>query len=126
MSECAPPEPSELARSVAWRSSSPSLGSALADVAHVVMREHDRTCVWYGDPQLCQDIYSRWGGQHTHPLNTIATVVSALARSKMWRRDGYISHLGRRYPVYTPNAASDLSPANGERPNHAKHGKAGD
>jgi predicted ArsR family transcriptional regulator len=28
----------------------------LADVALVVMREHGRACVWYGDPQLCQDI----------------------------------------------------------------------
>lgn len=92
-----------LGRSVAGRSSSPSLCSALADVALIVMRENDLTCVWYGDPQLCQDIYSRWGGKHTHPLNTIATVVSSLARSKKWKRDGYIAHLGRRYPIYTPN-----------------------
>lgn len=93
----APTEPQTMA------AFSPAPCSALADVALVVMREHDRTCVWYGDPQLCQDIYSRWRGKHTHPLNTIATVISSLARSKKWRRDGYISHLGRRYPVYTPN-----------------------
>jgi hypothetical protein len=87
----------------------PAHGSALADVALIVMREHGRTCVWYGDPQLCQDIYTRWGGKHTHPLNTIATVIASLARSKKWRRDGYISHIGRRYPVYTPNTeASNL------------------
>jgi hypothetical protein len=84
--------------------------TTLADVALVVMREHGRTCVWYGDPQLCHEIYSWWGGQHTHPLNTIATVVSALARSKKWRRDGYISHLGRRYPVYKPSDGVEPSP----------------
>lgn len=78
-------------------------GSALADMALAVCREQGKPHVWYGDPQLCQDIYSRWGGEHTHPLNTIATVVSSLARSKKWKKDGYISHLGRRYPVYTPN-----------------------
>ena len=77
--------------------------SALAEVALSVCREQHHRHVWYGDPQLCQDIYSRWGGKHTHPLNTIATVVSACARSKRWKRDGYISHLGRRYPLYSPN-----------------------
>lgn len=82
--------------------------SALADVALVVMRERGCTCVWYGDPQLCQDIYTRWGGDHTHPLNTIATVVSSLARSKQWKRDGSISHLGRRYPVFSPNDQARL------------------
>lgn len=78
-------------------------GSALADVALKVCREQSKSHVWYGDPQLCQEIYGRWGGTHTHPLNTIATVISACARSKRWKRDGYISHLGRRYPLYTPN-----------------------
>lgn len=77
---------------------------ALADVALAVMHENGRNSVWYGDPQLCQDIYARWDGKHTHHLNTIATVISSVARSNKWRRDGLISHLGRRYPVYKPNA----------------------
>ena len=58
--------------------------------------------VWYGNPQLCHDIYDQSG--HTkakHPLNVIAAVVGALARSDKWYRKGFITHLGRRYPVYS-------------------------
>lgn len=90
-------------------------GSALADVALDVFREQGKSHVWYGDPQLCQDIYARWGGTHTHPLNSIATVVSACARSKRWRRTGYISHLGRRYPLYSPNAKAQQPPGEGTK-----------
>ena len=78
----------------------------LDDVALEIARKNGRSCVWYGDPQLCQDIYSAFGGVHTHPLNTIATVISTLGRSPKWKRTGYIVHLGRKYPVYEPNKSS--------------------
>lgn len=66
--------------------------------------------VWYGNPQLCHDIYDQSG--HTkakHPINVVAAVVSAVARSDKWRRTGYITHLGRRYPVYAPASQSKLN-----------------
>jgi hypothetical protein len=59
--------------------------------------------VWYGNPQLCHDIYDQSGHtKATHPLNVFAAVVGAVAKSDKWRREGFITHLGRRYPVYAP------------------------
>lgn len=75
----------------------------IEDVALEVCREQPATHVWYGNPQLCQDIYARAKlKQAKHPLNQIAAVVSALGRSRKWKREGYINHLGRKYPVYLP------------------------
>lgn len=76
-------------------------GTRLADIALEVCREQGRLYVWYGNPQLCHDIYDRSGRtQGAHPLNVIASVVSACAKSSKWRSVGYITHLGRKYPVY--------------------------
>lgn len=75
-------------------------GPRIADVAVDVCRKQSKTYVWYGDPQLCQDIYADAGFRTRHPLNQIAAVVSQLARSPKWKRAGYIEHLGRKYPVY--------------------------
>jgi hypothetical protein len=87
-----------------------SKGSALRrieDVALELCRKEGRTTVWYGDPQLCQDIYAATGRSTArHPLNQIAAVMSALAKSSKWKLSGYITHLGRKYPLRKPNAAA--------------------
>lgn len=76
------------------------------DVALEVCREQGQKFVWYGDPQLCQDIYARAGlTQAKHPLNQIAAVTRTLARSNKWELTGHIEHLGREYPVYTMKSA---------------------
>ena len=73
----------------------------IADAALVVMREQGEDHCWYGFPDLIADIYERSGGsQDVHPLNRSAAVMGALARSPLFRKMGYIRHLGRRYPVY--------------------------
>lgn len=73
----------------------------IADVAVEVAREQGRVFVWYGNPQLCHDIYDRSGRTNAkHPLNIIAAVVGACAKSSKWQRCGYITHMGKQYPVY--------------------------
>lgn len=79
----------------------------LADVAVKVAADRGIKSLWYGNPELCQDIYDEWGGSHTHPLNSIATVMSAVARSSKWEQAGYINHMGRNYPVYQLAASGE-------------------
>ena len=38
--------------------------------------------------------------QGAHPLNLIACVMSCIGKSDLFRKSGYIEHLGRHYPVY--------------------------
>lgn len=83
----------------------------MATIAMNVCREQEVDHVWYGNPQLCHDIYDRYadylsivkGNRIHHPLNVISTVMSCVARSKKWERAGYISHLRTKYPVYRIN-----------------------
>lgn len=73
------------------------------DAALEILREQKEKRVWYGDPQLCHDIYTRSGLKKAyHPINVISAVVAALGRSPKWRRVGYINHLRHDYPVYEP------------------------
>lgn len=82
---------------------------SIADAAIELCRERSVNQVWYGNPELCQDIYQRSGRTTAkHPLNQIAAVVSALARSPKWKLAGHIKHLGRNYPVYKINVGDDF------------------
>ena len=73
----------------------------IEDVALEICRKQKTRHVWYGNPQLCHDIYDASGlVTARHPLNVIAAVISAIARSRKWRKAGEITHLGRRYPLY--------------------------
>lgn len=69
--------------------------------AKEVCIEKGERFVWYGNPQLCHDIYTRSGRTKAiHPLNVISSVLIALSKSKLWVRTGYINHMGRDYPVF--------------------------
>ena len=70
------------------------------EAAAQVVRERGARAVWYGNPDLLHDIADRAGIAHSHPLNTISTVLSQVARSPLFARAGRIEHMGRRYPVY--------------------------
>ena len=72
------------------------------DAALQVMKEQDTGLIWYGHPQLCHDVAARAGCGNGHPLNIIGKVLSALSWSPKFRRSGYITHLGRRYPTFKP------------------------
>lgn len=80
----------------------------IAEVALELCREEGENNVWYGGSHILHEIYCRSGRtQAKHPINVRATVISCLARSDKWRLTGYITHLGRKYPVYTPDDSSD-------------------
>lgn len=77
----------------------------IEDVALELLKRDGSRFVWYGNPQLAQDIYRAAinpnGG--SHPINEISAVMTALAKSKKWKLAGYINHLGRNYPLREPN-----------------------
>lgn len=70
------------------------------DAALEVMAETGAKHVWRGDPNLIHEIADRAGHKRTHPLNCMAAVLSAIAKSKKFRRAGIIEHMGRRYPLF--------------------------
>lgn len=72
------------------------------DAALQVMRERRKTHIWYGDPDALHAIAELAGYRPTHPLNILAVVMSQLARSSKFESAGYITHMGRRYPVRRP------------------------
>lgn len=74
------------------------------DAALQVMREQNRPRIWAGDPDLVLDVADKAGHKPGHPINRIAAVMSALAKSKKFKRVGRIEHMGHRYPVLEPIA----------------------
>lgn len=70
------------------------------EAAVQVMREQRRPRAWYGDPDLLHAIAERAGLAQSHPLNTIATVLACLSKSPLFKRVGYIQHMGRKYPLF--------------------------
>lgn len=46
--------------------------------------------IWKGNPDLLHEAYERAGREQTHPLNTTDSVISAVRRSPLFERDGYI------------------------------------
>lgn len=79
----------------------------IEQVAKELMQETSTTYLWYGNPDFVQRVYRRYKkniGQSdfkpTHPLNEIATVLSQVSRGRLFKRTGYINHLGRDYPVF--------------------------
>ena len=74
------------------------------EIALYLLRKNNTSSIWYGNPELCQAIHREYKSHNTsnHPLNQIAAVLSALSRSKLFTKTGYINHLGRKYPVFEP------------------------
>lgn len=71
------------------------------EAGRAVMLERGVRHCWYGDPDLIHEIAHRAGVcKGSHPLNRSASVVGALAKSPLFKRSGFIRHLGRNYPVY--------------------------
>ena len=70
------------------------------EAAVQVMRERGVRCAWYGNPDLMHAIADRAGYKSYHPMNVIGAVLSNLGKSPMFKRTGYIEHMGRKYPVY--------------------------
>lgn len=77
--------------------------TTLADVAVQVMTERGQYLIWYGDPDMSHEIAERFYGKDRksrHPLNVTAGVIQSCAKSKLFKKSGYIEHLGKHYPVY--------------------------
>lgn len=78
----------------------------LADVLKAVVIERRSKYVWAGDPNLCHEAYSRFGGTRNHPLDKIKSVIDAARRSSDFVQIGYIRACdasGRRevnHPVF--------------------------
>ena len=64
------------------------------------MREQGELRVWRGHPDLLHDIYDRAARRGSHPINVAASVLSCLAKSPKFRRVGYITHMGHKFPVF--------------------------
>lgn len=70
------------------------------EAAVQVMREQGAKIAWSGNPDLIHEIAERAGYKRAHPLNVIGAVMSNLGKSPMFKRAGYIKHMGHKYPVY--------------------------
>ena len=74
--------------------------SRVDEVARKLMRKLKRSRIWYGDPDLINDVSLAAGRKQGHPLNKSAAVMRAVARSPLFELSGSITHLGRSYRVY--------------------------
>lgn len=62
----------------------------IAECAREAMIDRKATRLWAGDPNLCHDAYTRFGGDRLHPLNRIKSVIDAARRSPLFKQQGYI------------------------------------
>lgn len=85
----------------------------IADHIEDVMREQGLKRIWAGDPNTCHEIYERFGGKRSHPLNRIKSVIDAARRSPKFSHGGYIRACdgsGRReilHPTFVLSAIND-------------------
>lgn len=80
----------------------------LSEVALQMLIESQSPFLWYGNPNILHEIYEEWRRSHgrdygdIHPTTCISVVLSAVSRSRLFKKAGAINHLGRWYPCFEP------------------------